>query len=141
MSLGCAKCGDCCEDLCLDTRHVDEGNRWWLYWQRGGKKNTRTRQGMWPDIRFITSHWTEVRRTGGQSVMRCDQFDTETRTCMAYEDRPPVCRDYPWYSDAGDAERIRKRAPQIARRCSFLLDVAPEDRGPDARPLIPLTVL
>jgi Fe-S-cluster containining protein len=28
---------------------------------------------------------------------RCRHFDAETRTCLDYANRPPVCRDYPWY--------------------------------------------
>lgn len=32
----------------------------------------------------------------------CRWFDTETKACTNYVNRPPVCRDYPWYGAAPD---------------------------------------
>lgn len=35
----------------------------------------------------------------------CDLFDPETRRCTAYDQRPPICRDYPWYGDPPDPSK------------------------------------
>lgn len=35
----------------------------------------------------------------------CDRFDPETRRCTAYDERPPMCRDYPWYGDPPDPRK------------------------------------
>ena len=32
----------------------------------------------------------------------CRHFDRETRRCLNYENRPPLCRSYPWYDDGPD---------------------------------------
>ncbi len=50
---------------------------------------------------------------------RCKNFDTETRTCMAYDDRPEECFGFPWY-DFTDVERS---ATPLPARCSFNVDV------------------
>ena len=70
--------------------------------------------------------------------LRCDAFDPATRLCTAQENRPPVCRDYPWYGKdpAGSGS-----GPLLYRECSYLADVAPDQRPDGARPLIPLTVI
>lgn len=39
--------------------------------------------------------------TGTEGQWRCPDFDNVTRLCM-HEDRPPVCRDYPFYGDSHD---------------------------------------
>lgn len=30
---------------------------------------------------------------------RCSNFDTETRKCTDYDNRPSMCRDFPWYGE------------------------------------------
>lgn len=146
MSLGCARCGDCCNPVEISGRHADQMTAWWLYWERGGKvgsRGGRVRGFDMISVRFGALHWTEIERHTHESgdvkaTLRCDAYDPGTASCTAYEDRPPVCTNYPWYGREDD-ESIRKAGPHLERRCSFLLDVPPANRGPDARPLIPIT--
>lgn len=35
----------------------------------------------------------------------CPRFDPETRRCTDYANRPPLCREYPWYGDEPDAAK------------------------------------
>ena len=43
---------------------------------------------------FYTSRLPE-----GAYLYTCDQLGADNR-CMAYEERPLVCRGYPWYGEA-----------------------------------------
>lgn len=58
---------------------------------------------------------------GYPQFYECVNFDRETRRCTKYEDRPPVCRDYPYYGQ-------RQLAPNIAlpHWCSFRADIGQE---------------
>lgn len=147
MSLGCAMCGNCCNPVTVDTSTADVFNTWWLYWQRGGTKGTRTKRKGISSVRFAAEHWTEITRDDETVTLRCDQYDPGTKMCMAHDDRPPVCTDYPWYGvDQRGDEAVRKlamadRAQHIGRNCSFQLDIPPEDRPAGSRPLIPIRAL
>lgn len=123
-SLGCARCGDCCERIVLDVDPRDPR------WDVLPPENDARRSAV-----FIRAHWTATgeRLAGGGSVWVCDRFDPETRTCAAHDQRPPVCEGYPWYGRAPEPQRIAHG------RCSFLLDVPAADRPAGARPLIPVT--
>lgn len=48
---------------------------------------------------------------------RCDLFDPVERTCTAYDDRPPMCRNYPWYGDPPDPSKV------LPDQCGYLTDV------------------
>lgn len=144
MSLGCAMCGNCCENIRIDTVHADKINEWWVFWANGGRSMLRSKKRWFQDARFISAHWAETRRDGGDTVHKCDRFDPETRTCTAHDDRPPVCQDFPWYDDDKiEDDQIRKatmaaRARVVDRSCSFLLDIPVEDRPEGSHPLIPI---
>lgn len=47
----------------------------------------------------------------------CSWYDRENKRCTNYENRPPLCRSYPWYEGRPD--------PQVAlpAECSFNADV------------------
>lgn len=47
----------------------------------------------------------------------CDRFDPESRQCTAYAERPPMCRDYPWYGDPADP------AKALPDTCTHLAEV------------------
>lgn len=47
----------------------------------------------------------------------CRHFDTEHRRCMNYENRPPICRDYPWTNGVVDPNR------GLPLECEFRRDV------------------
>jgi Fe-S-cluster containining protein len=48
---------------------------------------------------------------------RCRHFDRETRRCTDYENRPAMCRDYPWYG--GEPQEAAALPPT----CSFRADI------------------
>ena len=126
----CARCGDCCEhimanaDPYLIVDRIAEGDP--------GE-----------DFAFIFAHWDVTAGPDrlGRYTYRCRRFDTETRTCTAHDDRPHVCRDFPWYEDAGDVQKMAERSQYVHERCSFHRDVPPDLRRSDARPLLPLFVV
>jgi len=114
----------------------DEG---WAYWlEHGWDDDNRARaiSRFDPDARYrkdadwIAARWQQQ----PDETWTCDAFDPDTRLCTAHDDRPPLCREFPWYDD-------EPGGTSVSVRCSFLLDLPPSERPEDARPLIPLTVL
>jgi hypothetical protein len=69
------------------------------------------------DARWIIDHWHDL----GDGDALCDAFDPQTRTCLAYDERPPVCSDYPWYRKSPGNDQI------ASLRCSFWADVPKEE--------------
>lgn len=134
-SLGCAACGGCCDPV-----HLSESSR--LNIERLAaldlaELNEPTRA----DVEFTAEHWTEIRRDpDGGAAYSCDRYDPNTRLCTAHDDRPPVCRNYPFYGRPGDPSSLGL-TPGGGPDCSYWLDVPAADRPDKTRPLIPLTVL
>jgi Fe-S-cluster containining protein len=132
-SLGCARCGDCCDPVHLDPDNAAKV---------GAIRLRRATEGVPADLSptdsatFIQEHWTELDVTPGGTTYSCDQFDPVSRQCMVHESRPDVCRGYPWYDDE---VKTGDRFGEVDR-CSYLLELAPHERPPGARPLIPITV-
>lgn len=60
---------------------------------------------------------------GGEIIMmfsffyECRHFDTTTRECRNYANRPPMCRDFPWYGEPADETK------SIPANCSYSADV------------------
>lgn len=144
MSLGCAgaSCGDCCDPVGLDGRVITLIEEWRAWLEAGGTPETAIEGGADPSIFFAIDHWT---RYEGPALteeehhdFRCDRYDPTTHLCTAYEDRPPVCRNFPWYTEE---ESAGARAARLPARCSFNLDIPPALRKPGARPLIPIMVV
>ena len=112
------RCGACCDPVILG-------------WDPAGIPDTS------PNAEFIRAHWT-LRATGHETSdpddppvtwqMTCDAFDTHTRRCTAYTDRPPICRGFPWY---GGAPLPSMNIPAV---CAYHDDVP-------GRRVLPLTVL
>lgn len=50
----------------------------------------------------------------------CDAFDPATRSCTAYDDRPPMCGGYPWYGVRPDPTKA------IPAECGYNVDVGRE---------------
>ena len=155
MTAGCAQCGSCCTHIWLtvdprkwSTRalanipdpRTDEG---WAYWLEHSNYADENRDDairrynpdgrMRADADFVAAHWTE----NCDGYWTCDAYDPERGTCTAHEDRPPLCRDYPWYGREPDAEG----ASHLYKQCSYLADLPPDQRPEGARPLIPLAVI
>lgn len=126
----CARCGDCCDpvivvfdpqelaaEVMADTERWAELEDWARY-----------------QYEFFRDHWRSESTfeaeadagTGRETVhrVRCDQFDTETRTCRAHDRQPQVCSEFPWYGRVEDD--MEGRAPvasALSPRCSFNADV------------------
>lgn len=137
-SLGCAMCGECCEQIVLhfdprkpaiDDRRLSENEALYRdYWRVE-----------WADDNFRYPGYTES--VGTTWMVTCEAYDAEHRACT-HPNRPPICRDYPWYEKHPSSERTVDRAPlrDGITSCSYALD-APGWSGRGLRPLIPVTVL
>lgn len=51
---------------------------------------------------WIYDNWMPVGRSMGDRgvALMCINYDRETTRCLAYESRPPVCSQFPFYGDA-----------------------------------------
>lgn len=133
-SLGCARCGDCCDPVRVPAEILDPYQEWIEYWRDGGDADIADAD---PTVRFIATHMSETDPDDtGHRVFVCSFFDQTTRECTAHELRPPMCSGFPWYGEAPTERRIQWLYP----RCSYALDVPAAERRPDARPLIPITI-
>ena len=131
-SLGCARCGDCCDPVKIDfgvwARAVGYARSLEPEQIRDDDLDYRA------DAVFLASRCRPVAAMGTQVLLECANWDGSHNACRDYENRPPFCRRFPWY----DGEKV---GDICETRCSYLLDVPPSDRPEGARPLIPLTVL
>jgi len=147
----CGRCGDCCTDISLtttkkaftasltygDARDDAAWAEWLAKWEANGwgvpdRANWIRYQA---DARFIAKHWHGGKRgkrtrDGKERTVgwECDQFNPETRQCMAYEGRPPICAGFPYYTDDGKPGVIP--AGRLPTRCSFWADY-PESARPE----------
>ncbi|HUX71232.1 MAG TPA: YkgJ family cysteine cluster protein, partial [Cellulomonadaceae bacterium] len=135
-------CGNCCDPVTIDADAIDPWRDWLDYWRAGGVEDVTDSDGdpADPTYRFIAEHMTEISNEDGVVSFACSFFDKVTRQCGAYDQRPPMCSNYPWYGDE-PADRIAKNPYQCVDGCSFLLDVPPGARPEGSRPFIPLTVV
>lgn len=92
----CHRCGLCCECLFLPTIIVEKLS-----------KNNH------PDAVFVLQHWKRVLYKEGIEKVKwltsflldemvffeCDLYDKKRYLCKVYEERPDVCKRYPWYGD------------------------------------------
>jgi Fe-S-cluster containining protein len=91
---------------------------------------TVRRQRARRDVAFIAAHWhaldreealrrnPPLARLGDRWYYECDAYDPATRRCTAHAERPPVCRDFPWYGRAPSAGALRSWPG-----CSYWADV------------------
>jgi len=99
----CNQCGACCRVLTLQ-QSPDEVQ---------ATAALTSLLGIPSDSIFAAKHWQPLTREealqrnrfytmrlpAGAHLYRCDQLGADGR-CMAYEERPLVCRGYPWYDQA-----------------------------------------
>jgi Fe-S-cluster containining protein len=97
-------------DFVWETRYVKGRGKW-----KDDRRSEAIRNYL--NARWIIDHWHDL----GDGDTLCDAFDPKTRTCLAYDDRPPICSNYPWYGQNPDAHSI------ASLRCSFCADVPKED--------------
>jgi Fe-S-cluster containining protein len=118
MSARCVGCGDCCDPVTIDVDTLDSVLR---------------PEAAGPDADFIKEHWRKVGQYESVYEVQCDMFDRESRTCTAYENRPPVCSGYPWYGREPDGDLV------LNANCSYFWDLPEDMRGSALYKLIPLT--
>lgn len=117
----CNKCGDCCEVIPFFLKKEDFANKRYKDYQNQYNQA------------FIIEHWhrisdhTRYEELFGVSpknfLYTCDMFDKENRLCMAHDDRPNVCSDYPWYNKS-----VPNGDPYLSKNCSYWEDVSDEIR-------------
>lgn len=117
----CAQCGDCCENMTLTLTKVQA--------RAIVADPLRCTADRVVDAQFFLDHWHRVGGARTGTTWSCDRFDTETRTCTAHDDRPPVCRGYPWYEKEPDSGR------HLSKRCSFWADIHAAQRPPGVQPV------
>ena len=141
----CAKCGDCCQDLYINTskRRLREiiaygdprDDAVWQAWIDGWEPDNDNRSKRddytydYLTAIFIVTHWHGGVRSKGKATDHwdCDAFDPLTNLCTAHADRPPVCSGFPWYGKTPSAEGI---GGGLSSNCSFWADL-PEDTWPE----------
>ena len=109
----CSMCGDCCEDIALNV-DLRVGSSWQSAGYMAGRKGR--------DWAFIQKNFVptgDVVRQGKtvKQKLKCLKFDPEKRICTAHDERPDLCRNYPWYG----GEPVRGDTT-MKGRCSYLAD-------------------
>lgn len=116
----CNQCGACCRVLKLE-QSPDEVQR---------IAAVTSVLGIPSDHVFAAAHWHPLTRDeamhrnpfytnslpAGVHLYRCDQLGDDGR-CMAYAERPLVCRGYPWYGEPP------LRMPLPDQHCSYCVDI------------------
>ncbi len=107
IDAGCIRCGDCCEFIgCGFTL-----------------EKVRSTPDF-PDRDFILEHWTPIdppakklnplmsdKQFDGYIWYKCDLFDSETRKCKVFKNRPETCR--------GCAPRRDTNKTLMSARCGY----------------------
>lgn len=147
----CARCGDCCEHITFSVWRFKQQDRvrkflaapdpsddhkWETWWKRTGTWDDGSRAhaiDTWYDAHFIAQHWLNL----GDDDATCDMFDPVSRLCTAHDQRPPVCRDFPWYGappKPGATLNPSLDGGSASLRCSFWVDVPRSEWPTDAMP-------
>lgn len=122
----CSRCGDCCDPVTIafDPQERAAAKLAELTFAHPG--------WVWHQWEFFRDHWRsessyEDVDTDGTPVtvhrVRCDQFNRDTRECMAHADRPQVCSGFPWYGRPASEWPGSPQAASFSPRCSFNADV------------------
>jgi Fe-S-cluster containining protein len=122
----CNGCGACCRVLTL-AQSPDEVARMAVL--------TRV-LGIPSDSQFAADHWRPLTREEAMQrnafytsrlpadahLYTCDRLGDDGR-CTAYEERPLVCRGYPWY------DQPPKQMPLADPECGYLVDIVKPSGG------------
>jgi Fe-S-cluster containining protein len=122
----CNGCGACCRVIMLEQSPEDV---------RQMAALTRV-LGIPSDHVFAAEHWRPLTREEAMArnpfytsrlrpdvhLYACDRLGPDGR-CLAYEERPLVCRGYPWYGEPP------KAMPLADAECGYRVDLPPDDTG------------
>ncbi len=131
MNGSCNGCGDCCAVVVLGTEwskakaRAEVGvAREQVRWHGDPAWRDRLADLEWR-VRLKRISLTEAKRRlpsvgRGSTYWECPNFDYSSRRCLDYENRPPVCRNFPWYGrDPDDPGAGSLRA---FPRCGYRID-------------------
>ncbi len=118
----CNGCGACCRVILLEQSPAEV---------QAMASVTRV-LGIPSDHRFVAEHWRPLTREeamarnpfytarlpAGAHLYTCDRLGADGR-CTAYEERPFVCRGYPWYAAPP------RPMPLPDPDCGYAVDLAP----------------
>lgn len=148
MSLGCAagSCGKCCDPVFLPSTLTDVAARLADIGNPAHPRNPDSEA----NAEWMRDYLTPVdpqpegfdgfdfTPTWG-SAWTCRAFNPETRLCE-HPNRPPICTGYPWYGQP-PGEHGNQTGTYFLPGCSYQLDLPPQSRRPDARPLLPIVAV
>lgn len=150
----CSRCGDCCEAIPFNRsldymrERIKAYQDWAFYYSNNpdyepGENEPTLEQTKknYEDATFIVKHWTRIEKEEAVGLMpllsdqkkyfyTCNMLDKETRLCTAHDERPPVCRDYPWYDRKPSGKSL------VSKRCGFWYDVDEEERPDNILPIV-----
>lgn len=116
----CNKCGDCCETIHFPSmERVAEIAEFAKH--EGPKNWEETLDNNVIDALFILENW---KLNDDGITYHCLAFDEENRLCSAHNDRPPVCRGFPWYGKEPWIEAIKGYT-----NCSFWEDLGGREQA------------
>jgi Fe-S-cluster containining protein len=122
MTGSCNGCGDCCSVVVLKREYKTAGR---VARSRGEELSA---DYLWALDDLVEISYADARQTlpslsadlsDELTYNRCRHFDYVERRCTAYERRPPVCRDFPWYAATPNSDRI-----EDLPLCGFWPDVS-----------------
>lgn len=130
----CVGCGDCCAAITCNTTKV------FLRAQLADPDSSVENR---ENAEFMLKHWRRITKAEAHRLQpylevfndqpiifwRCDAFDYTTRRCTAYDARPPICRDFPWYTYGPNTYGLAGLP-----RCGYWVDV-PEEQRPVGVPI------
>lgn len=84
----CTSCGACCDPVTIPN------------WAAEGIMRKHLTPPPHPEAADqLVDMWEPLGPVPGlphMTAMKCIHYDVESRLCLAYDKRPPVCLDYPW---------------------------------------------
>ncbi len=124
----CNGCGQCCDPVTVPlgpetlrefpeiAEELPEKTRRWILEALSPAEFPEWADESWgvPWTEVVTSHGTKQVRA---EFYNCAHYDRESRSCMAYDERPDICSGYPWYDGAPNA------LAALPPACEFHLDV------------------
>lgn len=126
----CARCGECCRRIwiaCAPEVVLEHA----AAAERDGDRES--------SAPFILKYWTPTGETSGPPDdewhrYTCAKFDEATSSCTAHDERPQVCRGYPFYG----RDPYETIGPRGFLQCSFWADMPrPWPEGVDPLPSAP----
>jgi Fe-S-cluster containining protein len=80
-------CGACCDPVTIPDKNAE---RAMAFGPAPGQ------------LDWMWRNWMPLSHRGDTVLMMCANYDIENRSCLAYDTRPPVCKDYPFYGKSPD---------------------------------------